>query len=148
MQQPFAKASFTFKSRLPVESQRNEYLIASISLHVMQLSHCSLKRHSPLYILMPENLNAPALLHPLLAKISRTVRTRVCPRDASCIPLRRITSVSKKTPARAAFLARAVPRHSPKTMRTIAIENFQKQQKTKEVIEHLDKLPLSARWRF
>ena len=29
------------------------------------------------------NLNAPALSHPLLAKISRTVRTRVCLRDAS-----------------------------------------------------------------
>ena len=94
------------------------------------LTYNNLKRHSPLYILMPVNLNAPALLHPLLAKISRTVRTRVCSRDASCIRLRRITSVSKKTPARAAFLPRAVPRHSSKTMHSKAIENFQKQQKT------------------
>ena len=53
----------------------------------------------------------------------------VCSRDASCRRLRRITSVSKKTPARAAFLPRAVPRHSSKTMHSKAIENFQKQQK-------------------
>ena len=89
-----------------------------------------LKRHSPLYFLMPEKLNAPGLLHPLLVKISRTVRTRVCSRDAGCIRLRRITSVPKKTPARAAFLPRAVPRHSSKTMPSKAIQNFQKQQKT------------------